>query len=68
MGDLDHWLPALDLISVQVGLEGSNWSLFLFAHNLSDDVGATFDIGESLYDLQFINRPRTIGLRLQAGL
>ena len=68
LGDLDHWLPALDLISVQVGLEGSNWSLFLFAHNLSDDVGATFDIGESLYDLQFINRPRTIGLRLQAGL
>ena len=68
LGDLDHWLPALDLINAQIGIQASNWSVFLFAHNLNDDVVPTFDIGESLYDLQFINRPRTIGVRLQAGL
>ncbi len=67
LGDLDHWLPAIDLIDAQIGLEAANWSVFLFAHNLADDVVSTFDIGESLYDLQFINRPRTIGVRFRFG-
>ena len=68
LNDLKHWLPALDLVHAQVGIETSNWSAFLFAYNLTDEVVPTFDIGESLYDLQFINRPRTVGIRLRADL
>ncbi|MEM6582583.1 MAG: TonB-dependent receptor [Pseudomonadota bacterium] len=63
IGKLDEEVPDIAVVDARLGLEQEDWSLFLYAKNLFNEIEASYieDLG-SFGSQEFINTPRTIGL------
>lgn len=63
VGFLDQKAPSLGTMNLRFGLEGDRWSVHAFVENVTNEVEPLFY--QSLFDAQYINRPRTFGLAVR---
>ena len=63
-GALDNFLPSAEIVSLRGGIDGDDWSLALYADNLTNEIVPTFDSSATTGEI-FINRPRSIGAVLR---
>lgn len=69
-GALNQEVPALETVNVRIGLAKENWSVFLYANNVTNEIEPTFIQGFPSVGLteQFVNTPRTVGLTFRHEL